>query len=307
MEDSAPVVTVDRQLPFTSLAGKQLEVTVEKVHQDESDGGIAAKLRLDYDAWTFALEEGAFHLDSVLDLPDLQPDRPVELQVQLRPTLATGVEHVPEVTERLEDSQDLLRDTQSWFTTSIVQELEMPDSFDDVPDMGSTDTVSIGGETGWDDFFDGAHLSSVRDAVIEHFEGKGWEYDILEENLIHIEITIGGRALPVYIYTYEDDRECMIYSVHPTQVPEEDRDGISRLLARRNYELEHGSFGLNEMDGEVRFRVRALPDQEPFGEALDANVAAMASVFDDIWECGETTEMDAVEAGEHDVADGNVE
>lgn len=280
MDDTTDTVQIDETLQFSPLYGEPLSVAVSEVSRD--DGDVLASFELDYDTWMRAQEGGAFHLDGVSDAPELGPGRRVELRAQLRPALAGTLDEIDELRGRFVDSGDPVRQTESWFATAIMQAVEMPDGLD----FGAGGATVMGVETDWDGFFDDDR-EVVRDYVTDHFESQGWEYEFLDDTLIRVEITMGGRPLPVYIYADQDGRECLIYSVHPKSIPEEERDHVSRLLAMRNYEVERGAFGLNPADGEVRFRLRAFPDRESFGEVLDRNVSAMAGIFDELWARGE--------------------
>ena len=280
MDESTDTVQIGEELQFTPLYGNSLAVTVREGSRGDGQE-IFTTFELDYDAWMLACEGGAFHLDGVSDLPEFGPGREVELRAQLRPALARTIDEVSELRGRFADSGDPVRQTESWFVTAIMQAAELSEK------MGSGTATVLGVETDWEGVFDDDR-EVVREYVTDHFDSQGWEYELLDDTLVRVEITMGGRPLSVYIYTDQDGRECLIYSVHPKRVPEEERDHVTQLLAMRNYEIERGAFGLNPADGEVRFRLRAFPDREPFGELLDRNVSAMASIFDELWERGES-------------------
>lgn len=280
MDDETATVSMDETVEFTSLVGESFPVTLADLRRSADGDEVQATFVADYDTWTQITEQGAFHVDDVDERPELHPARDVKLQVRLRPRLH---EHLPEdladVSDRVDAPTDPLWETAAWFVTAIVPALDRGE------DMGagvSTGVAQVGLRTDWAEFFTEDDDRSANTAVTDHFEAEGWEYAEPESDLVEIEITMRGQSFPVYIYTDGEERVCRLYAVHPDSVPEANWPALTQTLATRNYELERGAFGLNGMDGTVRYRRRADLERESIGEAFDATVSAMVSIYDDV-------------------------
>lgn len=280
MNDDIATVEMDETVEFTTLAGESFPLTLATLQRSADGDQVHATLVADYDTWMQIADEGAFHLDDVDDRPELHPDRGVQLQVRLRPRLLDRLsDDLSAVTDLVSQPTDPLWQTSAWFVTAIVPAL---DRSDDVDAEVSSGIAQIGLHTDWAEFFSEDDDRSASAAVTDHFESEGWEYEEPESDLVEIEITMRGQSFPVYIYTDGEERVCRLYAVHPDTVPEPNWPALTQTLATRNYELERGAFGLNRMDGSVRYRRRADLERESIGEAFDATVSAMVSIYDDV-------------------------
>lgn len=277
-DDSERIRLADR-VQFATPAGESVSLILSECWRSSDGHRIEASLRGEYDTWQRLLAEGWFHLDAVTERPDLHPDRDVEMHVRLRPGLTQAVPgDLTDLGATIADPESPLGRTASWFVTAIV-----PASSDETVDGNVADVVAqVGVETCWASILDDDTETAAIDQITEHFDDQGWEYERPERGFVSIEITVGGRPLPVYVYTDGPAGTCQLYAVHPDEIPESNWDELTRTLATRNYELERGAFGLNEIDGTVRYRRRADLDREHFGQVFDDTVAAMAMVFEDL-------------------------
>lgn len=310
MDDHETEIRIDERLPFQTLHGESLQVDVGTVSRVGS-GPVRARLRVDYETWERAVELGCFHLDSVTERPSLSPGRQVELRVRLRTAVdATLQTDLSGVKQRLigdDDSPDettrpvdALRQTASWYATGILQTVGFPDGMESA--LGNGASASVGVDTRWDDFFTVAddRPAEVATYVTDYFDGEEWSYELVEAGIYEIELSLGDRGrFSLYVYADEEERVCSLYAVHPDSVPRGARADVTDLLASRNYELERGAFGLDPASGDVRYRLRLLPDEESFAEGFDRAVSAMSSVFDEIAEHVEEVTDHADEVTDH--------
>jgi hypothetical protein len=90
------------------------------------------------------------------------------------------------------------------------------------------------------------------------------------------------RTWSIAAHIDEAARPCLLVSVHPVSIPPADiTDGALGLMIA-NYELDHGSFEFDPVDGIVGVWTRVCPDSEAFPSALQAHLGPMAAQYDAI-------------------------
>ncbi|MQA14518.1 MAG: YbjN domain-containing protein [Pseudonocardiaceae bacterium] len=128
-----------------------------------------------------------------------------------------------------------------------------------------------------------ADVNPLRDAVMSYLRRRGWQVEVDEPSGI-IALEQPGADDPA-LYTVvavvrEDDRQVLIYSACPPDVPEHRRAAVAELLTRANYGLFIGNFELDLDDGEVRFKTGVDVEGTDVDDALldgllRANLATM--------------------------------
>lgn len=282
MDEQLEHESVDEVVQFDTLDGDAITGTVRELRRSQESAALELAFLCEYEVWQEARSAGAFHLDFVEESPTLHPDRDVELHLRARPVcFQSSADDLQTVADQLIAGTAPLNQAESWCAIAILPAMDLPD---DESGAISASTAQMGLRTTWAEWLaTGEDDRSLRRVVTDYFDSEGWEYDLPEEQLVEIEIKIGGRPLTVYCYTDMPDERCHLYAVHPGTIPEENHEAVGRLLSMRNYELEYGAFGLNPTDGSVRYRRRADPERESIPQAFDATVAAMAGVYDDLW------------------------
>ena len=93
------------------------------------------------------------------------------------------------------------------------------------------------------------------DVARAFFEETGWrcEEHTPEQTLRAFHDGDSG-TFPVYVKTYDERDQLIVYGVLPNHVNEDRRVAVGALLAGLNYGLSIGSFEIDFGDGEVRFR-----------------------------------------------------
>lgn len=285
MSETVETVDIEQRFQFRTLEGAEVPVDVATIKRNRAgDGVITASLFLTYESWGVAVEHGCFHLDETTERPDLDPDRKVELSVRLRPALATTApDELWKLDRRMSAAEDPLRHTEAWYVTSIRQEIQMPGALAETLDISAS--ASVGVDTDWAEYLTASGPDTVLEQITAHLNDE-YPYDIPEAKMVKATVPLGqDRDLSLYVYADEQARECTVCAVHPDRVPDQAREEVTRLLARRNFELERGSFGLNPADGTVRFRYRERVDAGSVAEAVTRSVSAMKSVYDPIQQC----------------------
>jgi hypothetical protein len=88
----------------------------------------------------------------------------------------------------------------------------------------------------------------------------------------------------VFVRAREEERQLIVLSVYPENVPDELLPAMAEFVTRANYGLNIGNFEMDYDDGEVRFRTSIDLEDAPLLDSLtstliSANVAVMDDYF----------------------------
>ena len=95
----------------------------------------------------------------------------------------------------------------------------------------------------------------IFDAMLAYFDKDDWKYAQIPNQTI-LRMGFGGKNgnWTCYAQTREDEQQFILYSVMPSNVPEEKRQDIAEFTTRANYNLVVGNFEMDYSDGEIRYK-----------------------------------------------------
>jgi hypothetical protein len=113
------------------------------------------------------------------------------------------------------------------------------------------------------------------------------KYEWIDETILRLSFTGEQGTWIVLVRTDEEKQLCIVYSIYPKLVPEEQRTEMALFLIEENYDLAVGSFELDTADGELRYRTSIDVENdrlttELFGQLFTTNVVIMDQYFDAI-------------------------
>jgi hypothetical protein len=116
------------------------------------------------------------------------------------------------------------------------------------------------------------HLLDERDVAYERFE----EHQAIRTDLRG---DIGSYRITAQVHA--DCDLFQVYGYSPLLVPEGCRAAIAEAIARANYGLRVGKFEMDFDDGEVRFHVAQIMDDEAIGEeVMDRMICTTLGMLD---------------------------
>jgi hypothetical protein len=278
---------------FTTRDRSTLDVHLDRLHRPlSSDEPHTADAVVDTETWAEITDGGSFHTDSLDDPPAFDDDMSVDVRLVLDPGIASRLPNSGvEIADRLDDPEDELCRTWSWFLTEASQTDRL--SADDVLDWGQTE-LSV--TTRWKQFFAPEYHETTTESVERYLDEADVTYETLDETLFQFAITLDEhRRWPMFAHTDDYSETCLLYAVFPERVPAERRGEAAELVAAHNYDRSRGAFGVDFADGEVRFRLLLSPTYHSFDRAMEISVEAMRELYDDIDAlAGPDTETDGV-------------
>jgi len=282
MSPNTTTLALDEWFNFELPTGGQIEVRVKRIDVI-GKGSITGEFVISWQDWEQVRAENLFHFDESDLSVSFESGIDVELNVFFRPPLARDLQETDaDIRSRIQDIDDPLRKPESWYVRKIYQESGMID------DIGSvrTDYVGVSIETKWAEFFSPKSNSrSVLETVTGYLDRHDWPYKVIEDDLLLVkfgtELNQGGSWV-VTAHIEELSNQCVLYSTHPKQIPEENRAEASISLMNANFKFDHGSFELDPRDGVIAFRTRVLPNAEPFEQALSTHLSGMSEMYNEI-------------------------
>ena len=247
---------LSQAIELATIGGTPLLVTVTNI---EVRDGASCRIRVEVMPKTFERIRRDGHLG--LDAPDaadppLDSDRPVKLELALRPYLVeAAAEHGEpmEVIARALLSPDELdlRAADAWRVLNVTQAVDLPEGQEGFADAGYQ---TVWGRADRDGAMSGP--VPMANVVRSVFESSPWDLEAIDgDELFRARIsTTDGHGWMCLVRLSPDDGLCAVYAVHPRRVPESARAEVAQLLLSLNYELPVGAFEMDTEDGEVRFR-----------------------------------------------------
>lgn len=121
-------------------------------------------------------------------------------------------------------------------------------------------------------------LHQVVVALFEHLQVQFTESD--GEELIRLDIQGDNGYWMCLVHSREEQRQVLFYAICPVECGPERIGAMAELLARINYRLAIGCFGMDYDAGQIRLRTAvSLGEEDPeaaaIEEALEANVLIM--------------------------------
>jgi hypothetical protein len=112
-------------------------------------------------------------------------------------------------------------------------------------------------------------MPNLLESVVEYFETDGWPFEQIEDMPILKTGFSGDNGSWVCLArTIESQQQMVFYSVCPTNIPEANRDEVTRYLSRVNYDMIIGNFEIDLDDGEVRYKTSIDVEGTPLTHAL---------------------------------------
>jgi hypothetical protein len=98
-------------------------------------------------------------------------------------------------------------------------------------------------------------MSDLLDIAAAHFDDQGWQHLRLDgQNTLRLEITGEHGAWICYVRARDAERQLILYSTYPENVPPERRRAMAEFLTRANHGMVIGNFEMDFADGEIHYK-----------------------------------------------------
>ncbi|MBA2941269.1 YbjN domain-containing protein [Paenibacillus sp. CGMCC 1.16610] len=281
----------DIEIVFLTLVGDALKANAKRITLTESEEKSHCVLYLEvewgvYQQLLAGEWMGLFAQGSNRDLEvKFDEHQPVELQVMLKQSLMkTALRKGSEIENVLqsfvEDSEESrpLRQSESWLITEVKQQMSLPDGLDG-------GTLRVGYRTQWAEpaVSKGASTivkSTLNEVVDDYLKRMELPFEWVDETIARLSFSGENGEWIVLVRTDEEKQICIVFSIYPALVPEEQRTEVAKFLFEENYDLVIGNFEMDATDGELRYRTSIDVENdrltmELFNQLFTTNVVIM--------------------------------
>ncbi|MEC0265504.1 YbjN domain-containing protein [Paenibacillus anseongense] len=291
----------DIEIVFLTLVGDALKANAKRITLIESEEKSHCTLSLEVE-WSVYQQllagewMGLFAQRSNRDLEvKFDEKQPVELQVMLKQSLMKAAlrkgSEVENVLQSLvEDSEESrpLRQSESWLITDVKQQMSLPEELDG-------GTLRVGYRTQWAEpavtkAASTIMKSTLNEVVNDYLKRMELPFEWVDETIARLSFSGENGEWIVLVRTDEEKQICIVFSIYPALVPEEQRTEVAKFLFEENYDLVIGNFEMDATDGELRYRTSIDVENdrltlELFNQLFTTNVVIMDHyyhVIDDI-------------------------
>jgi hypothetical protein len=112
-------------------------------------------------------------------------------------------------------------------------------------------------------------MGEIFETAVRFFSEDGWPFTQLEgKPVLRMGFKGDNGQWTCFAQAREEQRQCVFYSVCPTNVPEHKRMAMAEFLTRANYGLIIGNFEMDFDDGEVRYKTSLDVEGDHLSPAL---------------------------------------
>jgi hypothetical protein len=285
----------DTEMVFVTLVGEALKAAAKRISLTVSEEKSQCTLYLEVE-WSIyqqllAGEWMGLLVQAISRGSEVKFDenQPIELQVMLKQSLMkTALRKGSEVENVLqslvEDSEESrpLRQSESWLITEVKQQMRLPDELDN-------GTLKIGYRTQWAESAASSATSSyvkstLNEVVDDYLKRMELPFEWVDETIARLSFSGEQGDWIVLVRTDEEKQICIVFSIYPASVPEEQRTEMAKFLFEENYDLAIGNFEMDATDGELRYRTSIDVENdrltmELFNQLFTTNVVIMDHYF----------------------------
>lgn len=285
----------DTEITFLTLMGDELKAAAKRINLTIAEVESQCTLYLEVEwgvyqqmlagEWMGLLVQ-AIHRGTEVKFDENQP---IELQVRLKHSLMKTALHKGSEVENvlqslIEDSEASrpLRQTESWLITEVKQQMSLPDEL-------NNGTLKIGYRTQWAEPAAAIEASSIvkstlNQVVEDYFKRMELPFEWVDETIARLTFSGEQGEWIVLVRTDEEKQICIVFSIYPEAVPEEQRMEMAKFLFEENYDLVIGNFEMDATDGELRYRTSIDVENdrltmELFNQLFTTNVVIMDHYF----------------------------
>lgn len=285
----------DTEMVFLTLMGDELKAAAKRMNLTVSEEKLQCTLYLEVEwsvyqqllagEWMGLLAQAISRGSEV----KFDENQPIELQVMLKHSLMKAALHkgseVENVLQSLvEDSEASrpLRQCESWLITEVKQQMSLPDEL-------NNGTLKIGYRTQWAEPAASSAASSIvkstlNEVVEDYFKRMELPFEWVDETIARLTFSGEQGDWIVLVRTDEEKQICIVFSIYPETVPEEQRTEMAKFLFEENYDLVIGNFEMDANDGELRYRTSIDVENdrltmELFNQLFTTNVVIMDHYF----------------------------
>lgn len=283
------------EMVFVTLVGEALKAAAKRINLTVSEEKSQCTLYLEVE-WSVyqQLLAGEWmgllvHAISRGSEVKFDENQPIELQVMLKQSLMkTALRKGSEVENVLqslvEDSEESrpLRQSESWLIAEVKQQMRLPDELDN-------GTLKIGYRTQWAESAASSAASSfvkstLNEVVDDYLKRMELPFEWVDETIARLSFSGEQGDWIVLVRTDEEKQICIVFSIYPASVPEEQRTEMAKFLFEENYDLVIGNFEMDATDGELRYRTSIDVENdrltmELFNQLFTTNVVIMDHYF----------------------------
>ncbi|MZQ86919.1 hypothetical protein GQF01_32895 [Paenibacillus sp. 5J-6] len=289
----------DTEIVFLTLMGDELKAAAKRINLSVSEEKSQCTLYLEVE-WSVYQQLLAGEWMGLLDQAisrgsevKFAENQPIELQVMLKQSLmkaalrkGSEVENVLQSFVEDSDESRPLRQSESWLITEVKQQMRLPDALDN-------GTLKIGYRTQWAESAATSAASnaasssakSTLNGVVEDYLNKmELPFEWVDETIARLTFSGEHGDWIVLVRTDEEKQICIVFSIYPEAVPEEQQTEMAKFLFEENYDLVIGNFEMDANDGELRYRTSIDVENdrltmELFNQLFTTNVVIMDHYF----------------------------
>jgi hypothetical protein len=124
-------------------------------------------------------------------------------------------------------------------------------------------------------------VTPIVDVVVAYFEARAWTVVAVSETTLSTPVEGANGTWVAFTNVREEQRQLLVHSVFPEDVPEDRRTEMALFVTRANFGMVIGCFELDLDDGELRFKTSIDVDGAELTDPLiDHVMLANASMMD---------------------------